>query len=389
MKSTDYKANKKRLKLSFLLQIALGILLGMTILRLTLFAEGLERGEGLLRLAIFIIFVLLAVFLQIYLHELGHLLGGKIAGYRLMSFRIGPLAWNYENGKLHFSLLPNKGYGGLCAMLPPAETVPRYKEILYYSGGLLANFSTSLFALGLYFFRPEWPVFLRLFLISFALIGLALGLINALPFESLSLFTDGKIIWGILGKKPFASVLIRIQSTIQELAGGRRPRELDLPPLEIDGEGGMLYLYLLLYHYFRAVDSGEEEKANELARELEKELSSFPPPLLPPIYYELTYRAAVEGEQEKARKYYAAAGSILQRDKDINGLRVKAYYVYYIDRNLSLAGELCREALEVWERFPLRGQALMERDLITELQKRIAKEAEELEHPNLRQEEML
>ena len=71
--------------------------------------------------------------------------------------------------------------------------------------------------------------------------------------------------------------------------------------------------------------------------------------------------------EDKAKAYYLKGGKILQGDKDIIGLRVKAYYKYYINKNIESASTLCESALLVADKFPIKGQGLMERDLVNKL----------------------
>ena len=96
--------------------------------------------------------------------------------------------------------------------------------------------------------------------------------------------------------------------------------------------------------------------------------------LLPSIesfYYELCYNSCINNDQEKAKKYYKKSGKVLQKDKDVNGLRVKAYYEYYIKKNDKKAAKYCDKALAVVDKYPLKGQALMEKDLIKDLKNKL------------------
>ncbi len=61
----------------------------------------------------------LAIFLQIILHEAGHLLFGLLTGYRFSSFRIGSFMWILQDGKIRFKRFSLAGTGGQCLLLPP------------------------------------------------------------------------------------------------------------------------------------------------------------------------------------------------------------------------------------------------------------------------------
>ena len=57
-------------------------------------------GIPLLSLAFFLI----AVSLQVILHEAGHLICGLVSGYRFVSFRIFSLTWIRQGGKVRMKL---------------------------------------------------------------------------------------------------------------------------------------------------------------------------------------------------------------------------------------------------------------------------------------------
>lgn len=58
--------------------------------------------------------------LDTLLHELGHLLGGWWSGYRLVSFQLGKITLQRQQGKLILSRDPWAKGDGQCLMDPPA-----------------------------------------------------------------------------------------------------------------------------------------------------------------------------------------------------------------------------------------------------------------------------
>ena len=75
---------------SGLLMVLLGTVLGAAACReLFAAAEDVSFGEYLLRIVWLIVLLLAAFYLQLILHEGGHLVCGLLTGYRFVSFRIG------------------------------------------------------------------------------------------------------------------------------------------------------------------------------------------------------------------------------------------------------------------------------------------------------------
>lgn len=64
-----------------------------------------SAGEIALSTALLFIGMYAAIYLQIIFHEAGHLLFGRMTGYRFSSFRIGSLMWIKEDGRLCFRRL--------------------------------------------------------------------------------------------------------------------------------------------------------------------------------------------------------------------------------------------------------------------------------------------
>lgn len=75
----------------------------------------------------------------INIHEFGHFVYGKLYGYKLLTYQIGFFSWSKENDKIKFSIIRNKGYSGLCSMIPPEKELPNYKDVLFYAGGIIFN----------------------------------------------------------------------------------------------------------------------------------------------------------------------------------------------------------------------------------------------------------
>ena len=99
----------------------------------------------------FIIWMLIAVviafFLNIVIHEGGHLVAGLMTGYRFVSFRF--LNWTLirQGGRLHWRNFELAGTGGQCLMAPPDKPLEQIDTRWYNAGGVLANIIVVLLSL--------------------------------------------------------------------------------------------------------------------------------------------------------------------------------------------------------------------------------------------------
>ncbi len=132
-----------------------------------------------------ILFFGVASAVQTVAHELGHLIGGKLSGYRFVFMQLGVFNLISDKaGGLRLSL--EKGRGGQCVMVPKAIGAVQYK--LYHFGGILANLLLVLPALSLLMLPSPCA---KLFFINFLFAsGLKIGS-NWVPNRIGNLPNDG------------------------------------------------------------------------------------------------------------------------------------------------------------------------------------------------------
>ena len=183
-----------------------------------------------------LVFFLIAVSLQVVLHEAGHLVCGLASGYRFVSFRIFSFTWIRQGGKVRMKRFSVSGTGGQCLLVPPEKS------------------------------DEEIPVtFLwKMFLIQFMGIGVFLGLLNGIPMKLGGIGNDAYSL-RLLKRNPStkrALVLqLRINALIQE---GMRPKEMPEAWFRLEGKidySDMLQATIALMEISRMQDREEWEEA--------------------------------------------------------------------------------------------------------------------------------
>lgn len=341
--------------------VALGILLGSLGDRYDWVVKPFE-GLSYYDIPLILIQIYVGVFILVNIHEFGHFVMGKIMGYRLLMIRAGIFSLQRENEKLKLILVKNVGYGGLCAMIPTkGSTLNQYA--IYSSGGILFNLIFGLMTLLLVPALNLKPVFfIPLMLVGF--ISIFFSVINAIPFISVNQPTDGMVILSILKKAPIAERFYRNNLISKQIMEGIRPKDIALVEVDYNDPMDLSDHTLLLYHYFKEIDSGNTDKAGEYISLLSKILDKVPPFALPAYHYELVFYHCLIKNEEEAKKYYSLTAKVLHKDKDINGLRVKAYFEYEINHDPEKAMELAQQGLFVKNKYPFPGQAIMEGKLL-------------------------
>lgn len=146
----------------------------------------IETAAGLVALFI-------AAYLQIVLHEAGHLVCGLVSGYRFVSFRIMSLTLIKDgNGKLRFKRFKLAGTGGQCLMAPPVNVAPNdMPTALFNAGGALSNLLWATIALLALLYCSNMSSFFKYFLASTMVVGYAFALLNGIPLKMGGISNDG------------------------------------------------------------------------------------------------------------------------------------------------------------------------------------------------------
>lgn len=236
-----------------LLNFLIGVLIGLSYM-LLLPDSFWERG-GLYAPWLFALMALFSVYLHLFIHEAGHGLGGRLCGYRFVSFRIGSLILMKTETGLRFSTKGGiRGIGGQCLMCPPEGRGLSYPTALYHLGGVLMNALLSAAALVGYLFLTAHPMLrtLCLFLFTF---GLYFILMNGLPMLAGGIPNDG---YNAFCQRKYPEVRRSVDIQLRvvcALTEGKRMRELplswfDLPPRDALSNPQVCALLLLRGDYF-------------------------------------------------------------------------------------------------------------------------------------------
>ena len=134
--------------------------------------------------------IFVAIVLNTFFHELGHLIFGLLTGYRFLSFRIFGLMLTRESGSLRFKKHSMPGTLGQCLMAPPAYRGGNFPFMLYNLGGILFGGIVSL-VLVLTALLVEMHMTLQFFCLMTGWIGLVLNFVNAIPQNGKRAMNDG------------------------------------------------------------------------------------------------------------------------------------------------------------------------------------------------------
>lgn len=319
---------------------------------------------------IFIVLMLVlvaSIYIQIIIHEAGHLLFGLLSGYRFLSFRIGDFLWKKEDGKIKMRKISIAGTGGQCLMMPPDGEDGEHPFFLYHLGGVLTNVMSAVICL-ICFVVCKHVVVAAGFLIV-AIMGLMSALLNGIPMRTGMANNDGKNIV-MLRKYPKMRKVFDLQLRANALsADGVRLKDMPeewffLPTKEeqkISGlaDMGVLYCNRLLDEH-RFLEANEEMK--KLMRP-EVELSGLYRNLL---IFDRMYCDLLDGKVEEAK---AVRTKELEQFKKMmkqypSILRTEYAYALIAEENEEKAKTYETVFASCAEKYPYPGEIESERELM-------------------------
>jgi hypothetical protein len=161
---------------------------------------------------------LAAFYLMLALHELGHATLGLAVGFRLRSYRVGPILLNRP---FRVSLYRGPGaiVNGAADLIPVASDKLTRRGIAMVMGGPAANFLSAIVMLLL-------PFPITVFSGFFTVFSLLNGVNDLFPFESRLGVSDGRRIWMLLRQPERGERFLALLHLVGELTDGVLPEAL-------------------------------------------------------------------------------------------------------------------------------------------------------------------
>ena len=140
--------------------------------------------------AMTIILICVAFFLQLIIHEGGHLVAGLLTGYRFVSFRVLNWLLIRKDDRLQWRNFELAGTGGQCLLAPPDKPLDQIDTRWYNAGGVLANVITTVLAIVL-MYTVDMPFWLHALMFLMTFIGVSFALLNGIPMKVGGVANDG------------------------------------------------------------------------------------------------------------------------------------------------------------------------------------------------------
>ncbi len=227
-------------------------------------------GKFIICLFVFVVSAVLAMYVQIIIHEGGHLLFGLLEGYRFVSFRIGNRMLMKGAKGLEWKRYSLMGTGGQCLMEPPQMRDGSIPYKWYNLGGVLMNLFTAA-VFGLLYLLCRQMFFPGILFLLLALTGVVYGLINVIPINMGAVANDGANV-KYLGEDKHAlyGFWLQMEVAARTTRGERlkdMPEEWFVMPSD-DAMQNSMGASAAVFVCSRYIDNMELERAESAIREL-------------------------------------------------------------------------------------------------------------------------
>ena len=140
-----------------------------------------------------LVILILAVFLQIIIHEAGHFVCGLATGFRVVSFRVANIILVHHDSGWQFGRFSIAGTGGQCLMEPAIDDMKdahRMPYAWYLAGGVIANMVVAVISIIILCLHVA-GVAGSCILAMLALSGAYLAITNGIPMKIGGVANDG------------------------------------------------------------------------------------------------------------------------------------------------------------------------------------------------------
>lgn len=360
----------------------LGFMLAFLMPSYSFLSDPKHAYDVVLNIGLLIVYVFISIYLAIILHEGGHYLFGKLAGFKFVSFRIGSLVLTKEKGRFVFKRFSIPGTAGQCLMAPPAWPWSQKQIVIYNLGGGFLNIVSGLAALGGSFLLKRQEYF-SFFLVIFALISLASAFINLVPMtNSMEMGNDGwnaihlgkdeetsKIFWSQLEMNALSNQGVKMDEMPQDWFKPVADEKLEDPVIASQ--------QVMASSYFLA--RKEYDKAASLMRKILKKSKRLNDFYKQQIVIDLACCDLLEDKIGSAKNKWNRPETIQMRKmlKNYPGiLRAQALFARYVDKDETACQKYLDKLYNLKNTYPNPAEAESEMEVFQDMDRYIIRNKE-------------
>lgn len=331
--------------------------------------KNMERKMSGITFGVMVLFALAMIYLSYYinicLHEIGHMIFGLLTGYKFNSIRFGKLMLVKKEGKLLFCHYNMPGTGGQCIMTAPEGDAENMPVVLYNLGGLIVNLVLLLIGAGMYLGMKDLHPTVGIICLVFAMTAFVILITNGIPFMQMG--TDGANTI-ILYKDKNARVAFQKQLEIVNYYANNysvreMPKELFFFDKSMPMNHPLITAQAVNYYNYLSVNKMYVE-AKEMALFILENAKSINQLHEKILYGELIFQAAViDGDLEAAKKLYEIHKKELNAVSGFISIQ-RVFYAYYtlVEPNEKKAAAFAKRFENSVKNYPFPKVATIEKE---------------------------
>lgn len=360
--------NRKTNKIYGVISIAVPVALMFAVLLFCRTAYKYDIGKIIL---FSICSALLFAVLNVFLHEIGHVIFGKANGFTLITLTIFFFKWTKTQKGTEFSLIGFNDCAGSTEMAVKSTENVNNKIINMTKGGIFFNAVLTLVCVVPFFMASVIPMW------AYILWGIGLPisayclLSNALPQYVGNARNDGGVIFGLKHGDDESKVTVNLFKIESELLSGRTPAQIDkslyfdLPQLP---EDSLTYLSLLSARYFYHLDCKDYEGAKTVASRFISLYEYLPKGTINVLKTYLLYSyCTFDFDEEKADELMFELEKHLNNNNDALSVLTKLAYIFFVDGNKTAFDIFYKKGIKEAEKMKIKGLGAFYKDRLNQI----------------------
>ncbi len=325
----------------------------------------------MLAIGLYVVGALVAGFVNTVIHELGHVVFGKMNGFALLSCTIWFFKWARYDGKLRFSLVMMGDEAGSTEMVANGtdNLVKRYKRLSF--GGICGSLVITLISVVPFCMGEFMPFWAYCLLVPFLPVSVYYLLGNALPIINGGFRNDGAVLLGLMRNDNVSQVTVSLLAIQAQLFGGKTPAQVDksyyydVPQL---AEDEITFILLLNARYSYHLDMGDDEGVKKVSDRILSVMDYIPKSMQPIFKADLLYNACTTNYNENL-----ADELMYECEKYLNGVntatsvRIKLAYKLNVLKDYDNVNEFYEKGIREVKRSAVKGYAAFEEKLLDSL----------------------
>ncbi len=318
----------------------------------------------------FVCFAITAGLIHTIAHELGHLIFGKINGFKFSSMVIWFFKWQKLGNKTAFSFVMFGDEAGYTEMIPTKEEGVENGFFAMTLGGLIASVIVTILGVPVLFITtlPRW---LFMFWIMLIPIGIYFIFGTLLPSSTDGILNDGAVLYHLKKQTDNSKVMINLLKIQANLYCGKTPSEIDenlyfvVPQLAEDNPN---FALLLNARYAYYLDKKDYEGAKQTIKRLLSLEEYLPKQYMYIFKTDALYNACTFDKNEQV-----ADDLMYELEKYLNNIntattvRVKLAYLININEQTEGLDMFIKKAKKEANRCQIKGLGLYETKLLEDL----------------------